>query len=69
MLKKRYKFSFYNLLDSTPKEVIALQNQIKLFGGAIMASTYVTASEHYTLLAMCVFFLINELIGCIGYEK
>ena len=68
-MAKRYKFSFYNLLDSTPKEVVNLQNQIKLFGGAIMASTYVTASEHYTLIAMCVFFVLNELIGCIGYEK
>ena len=68
-MAKRYKFSFYNLLDSTPKEVVNLQNQIKLFGGAIMASTYVTASEHFTLIAMCVFFLLNELIGWIGYAK
>ncbi len=67
-MKKRYTFSFYNLLDSTPKEVVGLQNKIKMFGGAVISSTYMTANEHSTLIAMCVFFLINEFIGCIGHE-
>jgi hypothetical protein len=67
-MKKRYTFSFYNLLDSTPKEVVGLQNKVKMFGAAVISSTYMTANEHCTLIAMCLFFVINEVIGCIGHE-
>lgn len=62
---KKYTWSFFNIFEATPKEVIAMQNKFKAFAGIAIASTFISSNEKYSLITALAAFLINEAIGAI----
>lgn len=67
-MKKKISFSLLNYFEPVGYEVNGLQTKFKAFTGMLCGFSYIASNEKYTLVAMAICFIINELIGCIKIE-
>jgi len=70
-MKKRKKivFSIYNYFEPISSEVVKLQTQFKALSGTLLVSSYVSQSEHITILLTASLFVMNELLSCITFQE
>lgn len=69
MKNYKIKFSIVNLFFQTQKEVQRIQTMWGAISVIICGSTYMNASDKYTLLAAVGCAIVDKLIACLWLEE
>lgn len=68
-MKRKLKYSLYNLFEETPVEVVRMQTKIKAIMASGVVATWMATSDHVGVILSLIAGAIDFLITGFGYEE